>query len=101
MWGPADRTPHGPGLDQGHTAEQPQSQNPSPGCLAPKPAAARASSFPASSSPHSTWVPGPLCPLPGLQVKPEVLSHPEQFSLIYSRHPFIVPGGRFVEFYYW
>ncbi|CAM9389487.1 unnamed protein product [Rangifer tarandus platyrhynchus] len=34
-------------------------------------------------------------------VKPEVLIHPEQFSLIYSRHPFIVPGGRFVEFYYW
>nr|XP_044608991.1 trehalase [Equus asinus] len=34
-------------------------------------------------------------------VKPEVLSHPEQFSLIYSEHPFIVPGGRFVEFYYW
>ncbi|XP_019830465.2 trehalase [Bos indicus] len=37
----------------------------------------------------------------GKKVKPEVLSHPEQFSLIYSRHPFIVPGGRFVEFYYW
>ncbi|KAB0336997.1 hypothetical protein FD755_025782, partial [Muntiacus reevesi] len=34
-------------------------------------------------------------------VKPEVLIHPEQFSLIYSRHPFIVPGGRFVGFYYW
>ncbi|XP_042088642.1 trehalase isoform X2 [Ovis aries] len=37
----------------------------------------------------------------GKKVKPEVFSHPEQFSLIYSRHPFIVPGGRFVEFYYW
>ncbi|KAF4008935.1 hypothetical protein G4228_000112 [Cervus hanglu yarkandensis] len=37
----------------------------------------------------------------GKKMKPEVLSHPEQFSLIYSRHPFIVPGGRFVEFYYW
>nr|XP_008511722.1 PREDICTED: trehalase [Equus przewalskii] len=37
----------------------------------------------------------------GKKVKPEVLSHPEQFSLIYSEHPFIVPGGRFVEFYYW
>uniref|UniRef100_A0A9L0ID23 Trehalase n=1 Tax=Equus asinus TaxID=9793 RepID=A0A9L0ID23_EQUAS len=36
----------------------------------------------------------------GKKVKPEVLSHPEQFSLIYSEHPFIVPGGRFVEFYY-
>uniref|UniRef100_A0A452FH04 Trehalase n=1 Tax=Capra hircus TaxID=9925 RepID=A0A452FH04_CAPHI len=37
----------------------------------------------------------------GKKVKPEVFSHPEQFSLIYSRHPFIVPSGRFVEFYYW
>uniref|UniRef100_A0ABI8A1J3 Trehalase n=1 Tax=Felis catus TaxID=9685 RepID=A0ABI8A1J3_FELCA len=34
-------------------------------------------------------------------VKPEVLSHPEQFSLLYSEHPFVVSGGRFVEFYYW
>ncbi|XP_022369067.1 trehalase [Enhydra lutris kenyoni] len=37
----------------------------------------------------------------GKKVSTEVLSHPEQFSLIYSAHPFIVPGGRFVEFYYW
>ncbi|XP_024903086.1 trehalase [Pteropus alecto] len=37
----------------------------------------------------------------GKKVKPEVLLHPEQFSLIYSQHPFIVPGGRFLEFYYW
>ncbi|XP_008562861.1 PREDICTED: trehalase-like, partial [Galeopterus variegatus] len=37
----------------------------------------------------------------GKKMKPEVLSHPERFSLIYSAHPFIVPGGRFVEFYYW
>ncbi|XP_005328394.2 trehalase isoform X1 [Ictidomys tridecemlineatus] len=37
----------------------------------------------------------------GKQIKPEVLSQPERFSLIYSKHPFIVPGGRFVEFYYW
>ncbi|KAL0626897.1 Trehalase [Plecturocebus cupreus] len=37
----------------------------------------------------------------GRKMKPEVLSHPEWFSLIYSDHPFIVPGGRFVEFYYW
>ncbi|XP_023576890.1 trehalase isoform X2 [Octodon degus] len=36
----------------------------------------------------------------GRKMKPEVLSHPERFSLIYSEHPFIVPGGRFVEFYY-
>ncbi|XP_058145162.1 trehalase [Dasypus novemcinctus] len=37
----------------------------------------------------------------GKKMKPEVLTHPDQFSLIYSQHPFIVPGGRFVEFYYW
>ncbi|KAM9659370.1 trehalase [Trichechus inunguis] len=37
----------------------------------------------------------------GKKMKPEVLSHPELFSLIYSQHPFIVPGGRFAEFYYW
>ncbi|XP_007934648.1 trehalase [Orycteropus afer afer] len=37
----------------------------------------------------------------GKKMKPEVLSHPEKFSLIYSQQPFIVPGGRFVEFYYW
>lgn len=36
-----------------------------------------------------------------LQVSPEVLSQPKRFSLIYSKHPFIVPGGRFREFYYW
>lgn len=36
-----------------------------------------------------------------LQVSPEVLRQPERFSLIYSQHPFIVPGGRFREFYYW
>ncbi|ERE75008.1 trehalase [Cricetulus griseus] len=37
----------------------------------------------------------------GKKMKPEILSYPERFSLIYSEHPFIVPGGRFVEFYYW
>ncbi|XP_054581119.1 trehalase [Eptesicus fuscus] len=37
----------------------------------------------------------------GKKVSPEVLSQPERFSLIYSQHPFIVPGGRFREFYYW
>ncbi|XP_048199901.1 LOW QUALITY PROTEIN: trehalase [Perognathus longimembris pacificus] len=37
----------------------------------------------------------------GKKIKPEVLSRPERFSLIYSPHPFIVPGGRFLEFYYW
>ncbi|KAM9036648.1 trehalase isoform 2-T2 [Sarcophilus harrisii] len=37
----------------------------------------------------------------GRKIKPEVLKQPDQYSLIYSAHPFIVPGGRFIEFYYW
>ncbi|XP_036114530.1 trehalase [Molossus molossus] len=37
----------------------------------------------------------------GKKVKPEFLQHPERSSLIYSQHPFVVPGGRFLEFYYW
>ncbi|XP_075404901.1 trehalase isoform X2 [Tenrec ecaudatus] len=36
----------------------------------------------------------------GKKMKPEVSSHPDWFSLIYSKHPFVVPGGRFLEFYY-
>ncbi|XP_055348794.1 trehalase-like isoform X2 [Paramacrobiotus metropolitanus] len=30
-----------------------------------------------------------------------VARHPEQHSLIYVPHPFIIPGGRFREIYYW
>lgn len=37
----------------------------------------------------------------GKKMRPEVLQHPERFSAIHSQHPFIVPGGRFLEFYYW
>ncbi|KAH0519555.1 Trehalase [Microtus ochrogaster] len=37
----------------------------------------------------------------GKKMKPEIFKNPERSSLIYSEHPFIVPGGRFVEFYYW
>ncbi|XP_074071309.1 trehalase [Macrotis lagotis] len=37
----------------------------------------------------------------GRKIKPEVLDKPDQYSLIYAAHPFIVPGGRFIEFYYW
>ncbi|RCN46893.1 alpha,alpha-trehalase [Ancylostoma caninum] len=35
------------------------------------------------------------------EVKPVVKNYPERFSLIYVPHPFVVPGGRFREFYYW
>ncbi|KAJ1362105.1 hypothetical protein KIN20_038424 [Parelaphostrongylus tenuis] len=35
------------------------------------------------------------------EVKPEVKKSPQRFSLIYVPYPFIIPGGRFREFYYW
>lgn len=35
------------------------------------------------------------------KIKPMVLEHPERHSLIYVDKPFVVPGGRFKEFYYW
>ncbi|KJH47905.1 alpha,alpha-trehalase [Dictyocaulus viviparus] len=34
-------------------------------------------------------------------VKLAVKESPSRFSLIYVPHPFIIPGGRFREFYYW
>ena len=37
----------------------------------------------------------------GRQIKPEVENQPEKYSLIPLDHPFIVPGGRFREMYYW
>ncbi|XP_036601060.1 trehalase [Trichosurus vulpecula] len=37
----------------------------------------------------------------GRKIKLEVSDQPDQYSLIYAAHPFIVPGGRFIEFYYW
>ncbi|XP_060079825.1 trehalase-like [Ylistrum balloti] len=37
----------------------------------------------------------------GRKIKPEVLKHPERYSLFYLPNPFIVPGGRFRETYYW
>lgn len=35
------------------------------------------------------------------KIKPIVAKHPDRHSLIYVDNPFIVPGGRFKEFYYW
>ncbi|ETN76215.1 alpha,alpha-trehalase, partial [Necator americanus] len=35
------------------------------------------------------------------EVKPVVQNFPERFSIIYVPHRFVVPGGRFREFYYW
>jgi alpha,alpha-trehalase len=36
-----------------------------------------------------------------LKVKDDVRLHQERFSLLYVPHPFVIPGGRFREFYYW
>lgn len=35
------------------------------------------------------------------QVKDDVRTHQDRYSLLYVPHPFIIPGGRFREFYYW
>ena len=35
------------------------------------------------------------------KVKQEVLDTPELYTLLPMEHGFIVPGGRFKEFYYW
>ncbi|CAG7829632.1 unnamed protein product, partial [Allacma fusca] len=37
----------------------------------------------------------------GRKIKPGLKTRPEMSSLIYVDNPFIVPGGRFNEFYYW
>ena len=35
------------------------------------------------------------------KIKDEVKFNSQRNSLIYSKNPFVVPGGRFREFYYW
>ncbi|KAK2585079.1 hypothetical protein KPH14_008594 [Odynerus spinipes] len=35
------------------------------------------------------------------KIKPEVADHPQRHSIIYVNNTFVVPGGRFKEFYYW
>ena len=37
----------------------------------------------------------------GRKIKSDVKDHPERYSLHYLPEPFIVPGGRFREMYYW
>ena len=37
----------------------------------------------------------------GRQIKPDVRINPQKYSLMYMDQPFIVPGGRFREMYYW
>ncbi|XP_053404626.1 trehalase-like isoform X2 [Mercenaria mercenaria] len=37
----------------------------------------------------------------GRKIKQDVKINPDRYSLIYLDHPFIVPGGRFRETYYW
>ncbi|PAV62617.1 hypothetical protein WR25_10414 [Diploscapter pachys] len=35
------------------------------------------------------------------KVKDDVRTNQDRYSLLYVPHPFIIPGGRFREFYYW
>ncbi|KHJ97753.1 alpha,alpha-trehalase [Oesophagostomum dentatum] len=35
------------------------------------------------------------------RVRDDVRRHQDHYSLLYVPHPFIIPGGRFREFYYW
>ncbi|XP_039248239.2 trehalase-like isoform X1 [Styela clava] len=37
----------------------------------------------------------------GCRIKDDVKNNNHLYSMIYSSHPIIVPGGRFREFYYW
>lgn len=37
----------------------------------------------------------------GRLMKKDVAANPELYSIIYVENPVIVPGGRFLEFYYW
>jgi len=37
----------------------------------------------------------------GKVIKPEVADKPDEFSLVYLPNPVILPGGRFLELYYW
>ncbi|XP_055854744.1 trehalase-like [Episyrphus balteatus] len=37
----------------------------------------------------------------GRKMIPDVYEHPELYSIIPVNNPVIVPGGRFIEFYYW
>lgn len=37
----------------------------------------------------------------GRKIKDDVRDRPELYSIIYLPHPFIIPGGRFREIYYW
>lgn len=37
----------------------------------------------------------------GRKMKKDVADNPELYSIIHVDHPVIVPGGRFLEFYYW
>ncbi|KAK6025344.1 alpha,alpha-trehalase, partial [Ostertagia ostertagi] len=36
-----------------------------------------------------------------VRVRDDVRRHQDHYSLLYVPHPFIIPGGRFREFYYW
>ena len=37
----------------------------------------------------------------GRSISPTVFQNPQRYSLVHVPNPFIIPGGRFFEFYYW
>nr|XP_023995601.1 trehalase [Salvelinus alpinus] len=37
----------------------------------------------------------------GRKISSDALANPDQYSQIFTPHPFVVPGGRFRELYYW
>ena len=37
----------------------------------------------------------------GRKMREDIAQHPKRHSLLYVPHPFVVPGDRFREFYYW
>lgn len=42
-----------------------------------------------------------LCIGKTLQIRDDVRINQDRYSLLYVPHPFVIPGGRFREFYYW
>lgn len=56
-----------------------------------------------SNSTVASWAQGlnNLWKVLGRQVDPSVITQPERHSLLPMKHPFVVPGGRFRENYYW
>ena len=60
----------------------------------------------AAVSPNATlreWALGmnAIWPLLGRRIIPSVQTYPQRHTLLWQPHPMIIPGGRFLESYYW